>query len=162
MESEEIGKRYYLNYGGIRTVGGFPLSAMLQLSDLGDSKDVKALVQRCYKDIRSDNKERVERGEKELDISIIDYVCRLATLFLADMTTNHREILLKYSSHKEAVKCFLRYFMKDPLFYLGNSDLERFQEIASFWFIVLNAEINGDKYWNTKTVKDFMNKITRA
>lgn len=162
MEREEIGKRYYLNYGAIKTIGGFSLSATLQLSDLGDSNDVKALVQRCYKDIRADNDERIKKGEKKLDISIIDYLCRIATLFLADMTSSHREIILKYSTHKDAVKCFLRYFIKDPLFYLGSSDLERFQEIAAFWFIALNAEITGDKYWNTKSVKDFMNKISQG
>lgn len=153
MEKKELLQRYASHYEAIKRIGEFPISKALQLSDLGDSNDMKALVQRCYKEIRKD----------DLDISIIDYLCRIATLYLMDMTSgNHREMLLKYSSHKEEVKCFLRYFMKDPLFYLGNDDLKKFQEITSFWFIVLNAENIGDKYWNTKTAKEFMEKITRV
>jgi hypothetical protein len=140
MESEEIGRRYYQNIKAIKSIGSFPMLKSLQLSDLGKDNDMLATVQRCYKDIRTDNLEREGKGDQKLDISIIDYLCMLAGLFLADMTSNHQELLLKYSSHKEAVRCFLRYFMKDPLFYLGKYDEEKFKEIAVFWYKIINEE----------------------
>lgn len=158
MDRQELKSRYGKHLSGIMRIGAFPLTKELQLSDLGKDNEMLALVQRSYKEINTDNSGKKEKDK--LKITIIDYLCRLTTMYLADMTRGHRDLLLLYDRHKEEVKCFLRYFVKDPLFYLGNDDFERFNEIMTFWFIVVNSEVKGEKYWETTAVKSFMEKIT--
>lgn len=160
MDRQELNNRYGKHLNGIMRIGAFPLTQELQLSDLGNDNEMLALVQRSYKEIKIDNDGKPKK--EKLKITIIDYLCMLTTMYLADMTRGHRDLLLLYEKHKEEVKCFLRYFIKNPLFYLGKDDYERFNEIMTFWFIVVNSEVKGDKYWENEVVKKFMEKITPA
>ncbi len=128
---ETIMPKYGKHYQAIKTIGKLPLSKELLLSDIGDAETMKKVVQACYYEMKKEN----------LDISVVDYLCRVATLFLVEQVgKNHKDILMSYEKNKEEVRCFVRYFMKDPFFFLPKFDTKTFQEIAVFWYGILNSE----------------------
>ena len=131
---EDIMPKYGKFYKAIKTIGKLPLDKDLQLYDLGDNETMKKVVQACYYEIK----------KEELDISVIDYLCRIATLYLSEQTGgNHKEMVARIKTEKEEVKCFLRYFMKNPFFFLKQPNVKVFQEIAVFWFELLNYELKN-------------------
>lgn len=131
MEKKEILTKYGQNYDAIIRIGQYPLSQELQLSNLGDIKEMKATTQRCYNDMK----------KEDLDISVIDYLCRISTLFLisrikAKIQIDYAmKIVDGYWENVEETKNLLRYFMKDPLFLLNEIKTDVFDHLKSFYII---------------------------
>lgn len=189
MEKEDILKRYAAHFKAIKKIGNYPLAQTLQLSDLGTVKEMKAITQRCYKEM-NDNPDIYS------DITVIDYLCIISTWYLIDLVKpniNFNEpyfhpvqyvqpILSKYLTHTEEVKNFLRYFMKRPFSFLAFNrdtrdmifpeveelDLKCFKKISTFWYVlILTDDLEktgkgyGKNYWNFQVKEGYFSKIMR-
>lgn len=160
MEKKEILTKYGQNYDAIIRIGKYPLSHSLQLSDLGDIKEMKATTQRCYNDMK---KER-------LDISVIDYLCRISTLFLVSRIKASTQIdyAIKivdgYFVNEEETKNLLRYFIKEPFFLLMEIKTEvpdhqkSFYILGGLWFALKELEHLDSVYAHDEKLKEKMIK----
>lgn len=61
---------YYGNY--LELIGSFSLSKHLTLNDLGDTPEDKAVVQKCYRDMK----------KAKFNGTVIDYLCWISTQFI--------------------------------------------------------------------------------
>lgn len=135
METKDILRRYADHYDAIKRIGSYPINKQIQLSDLGDLKEMKAETQRSYNDMKKD----------KLDLSVIDYLCLISTLFLisnASKTCKNPKEYIKYvidnyASHKEEANNLLRLFNKSPEYLFSlikTNNTELYKEMAGFWF----------------------------
>lgn len=135
METKDILRRYADHYDAIKRMGSFPLSKQVQLSDLGDLKEMKAETQRSYNDMKKDN----------LNISVIDYLCLISTLVLVNNASktckNPKEyikyLIDNYATQKEEMNNLLRLFNKKPEYLFSlikTNNIELYKELAGFWF----------------------------
>lgn len=162
METKEIMIKYWSHVEAIKRVGGFPLSKELQLSDLGEVKEMKAITQKCYNEIKKDG----------LDISVIDYLCRISTQFIvanikADTQIDYAmKIVNGYFENEAETKNLLRYFMKDPFFLLMKiktnepDHLKTFYILGGLWFTLKELEFlesiySGSPELEAKMIKQF-------
>lgn len=163
MEKKEILFRYASHYDAIKKIGEYPLGASLQLSDLGDLKEMKAITQKCYKEISRDR----ETGIILEDISVIDYLCRISTLYLIELYKEKGvalavAIVRGYFENSEETKNLLRYFIKNPFFILtGNEDMKCFQIIGGFWLKLLEGKDTTKKYWENQIKDGFISIISQ-
>lgn len=128
--------RHGKHYVAIKNIGRLPLVKDLLLADVGDADEMKKTVQACYYEMKKDG----------LDVSVIDYLCMISTLYLAYQTgSDYRAMLNRYKTEPEEVKNFLRYFMRYPFFFLGKYNEEAFKEIAVFWYKIINEEVTKKK-----------------
>jgi len=135
METETILLRYATHYKAIKKIGSHPICHQLQLSDLGTVKEMKAITQKCYGDIRKDG-----FG----DISVIDYLCVISLLYLFEncprgtlktKTDILRYIIKNYDSFPEETNNLLRILIKRPEFYSTKmEDIEIYKEMSGFWY----------------------------
>jgi hypothetical protein len=128
MEKKDIIKRYGAHYDAIQIIGGYPLSQYLQLSDLGDTKEMKADIQRCYKETKDDG----------MLIAITDYLCWISSLYLVDTILKivPKEkfadyLIANYGSFKADANNFLRLLNKRPE--LLKLEREDFKKLMVFW-----------------------------
>ncbi len=132
MEEKDAMLRWGKHFETIKRIGRLPLDKDLHLTDLGDVKKIKATTQACYNEMK----------KNKIKMSVIDYLCRLSTIYLVFRTGgDYKEILSLYSSDsREEVRNFLRYFMKNPSFFLRKQNKEVFNEIAGFWYEIVEKE----------------------
>jgi len=163
MKKRSVNFLYAVLEDAIKKIGSYPLEKPVMLNYLGDTSKTKAVTQRCYNEIARDN----------LDIPAMDYLFVVSTLYLLGITEKTLKIpkgeihlidfvgqmLLHCLPYHEEMKNFLRYFMKNPLFFLskvadyavvsGSADemeeerLKCFQLISSFWYIIMMSEKVG-------------------
>lgn len=154
MRKKSIKLIYAFLEEAIKKVGGYPLNQSLKIPDLGDTSEMKAAVQLCYRGMEREN----------LKVSIIDYLCIVSTLYLLNITERNLKIsreeirsidfvelmLMHYATHQEETKNFLRYFVKNPSFFLSKitsatketeeENLKCFQIISSVWYLIMTEE----------------------
>lgn len=142
MEKNEISIRYGTHYHAIKRIGNYPLSRYLQLTDLGEGddkeklKEMKAITQKCYSDIKKD-----DLGS---DISVIDYLCIISLFHLVEnlsvIDRNPekivRNIIKNYEINKEETNNLLRIVIKRPEFFFKvfkTKNIELYKELVGFW-----------------------------
>lgn len=64
---------YYGNY--LELISKFSLSKQLTLSDLGTTPEDKAVIQKCYRDMKKEN----------FDGTVIDYLCSISAQYILDI-----------------------------------------------------------------------------
>jgi hypothetical protein len=161
MERQEIYTKYGQNYDAIIRIGKYPLSKTLQLSDLGNKKEMKATTQRCYNEMKKEG----------LDISVIDYLCRISTLYVLELYVKSdankyvRKIIERYFEWPEETKNLLRYFMKDPFFLLKligsdsvHNHMIHFQYISGLWFAIMEIEMLESLYPDNPETREKLRK----
>ena len=135
METKDILRRYADHYDSIKRIGSYPISKQLQLSDLGELKEMKAETQRCYNDMKKDG----------LELSVIDYLCLISTLVIVNNASKNcktpkdfiKHIIENYPSQKEETNNLLRLFNKSPEYLFSlikTNNIELYKELAGFWF----------------------------
>lgn len=133
METKDIIRRYAEHYDAIKRIGSYPLFQQLQLSDLGNDREMKAVAQKCYNDMKKDG----------FELSVIDYLCLISTLFLLrDLPVKTdkdyvRYIIENYKNAKEETTNLLRLFNRKPEYLFGllkTTNVELYKELAGFWF----------------------------
>ena len=136
MKEGEVLCRLAKYYEFIKRIGRLPLSKELHSPDLGnDEKATKNCIQNCYLEMKKDR----------IKVSIIDYLCQLSTLYLLIQSgVDYKKILSLYSTNnREEVRNFIRYFMKNPRFFLKGNNPKVFHEIADFWYQETEKEREG-------------------
>src|SRR5665647_211256 len=119
MRKRSINLLYATLEDEIKMIGDYPLDKSLKLIDLGNLKEMKAITQRCYNNMKKDN----------LNVSVIDYLCIVSTRYLLRIMSDLLRVsgedvrdklrltdfvelmLMEYSDHPKEIKNFLRYFM---------------------------------------------------
>jgi hypothetical protein len=151
MEPKDIVFRYATHYEAIQKIGEYPLAKSLQLSDLGDTKEMKSVAQKCYNDMHKDN----------YDVTVIDYLCIISTLYVINEVNKRQKdiqqvdyatnIVKMYFISQSEIRNLLRYFMKNPFLFLnitrnekqeGNADkLKCFHILGGLWFTIMELEM---------------------
>lgn len=144
---EEILVRYARHYKAIKTIGAYPLYKDLQLSDLGETPEMKAIAQRCYTD-----KKKLRWDE----ISVIDFLCLISAHYLlSNVPVSERTAAkgLKYiidnyeGNLKEETRNTLRIFVKRPEVFFKNlrtEDVEIYKEMVGFWLKLYIQDFNKE------------------
>ena len=132
MKEKDAMLRWGKHFEAIKRIGRLPLDKDLLLTDLGDENVMKKVIQACYYEMKVD----------KLKVPVINYLCRVSTMYLIFRTGgNYKKILSLYSSdNREEVRNFLRYFMKNPSFFLRKQNKKVFKEIAGFWYEIVEKE----------------------
>ncbi|WP_148202543.1 hypothetical protein [Syntrophus aciditrophicus] len=140
----EIYVFYYGEY--LEKLGGYNLAAQLALSDLGSTGDDKAVIQRCYRDLK----------KEDFDGSIIDYMCWISTQCVLDAVSKHVsektptkyiEFIIEHSSDFwEDTRNLLRLFNKNPVHFFRwfgiKEDAEAYKLLAGYWYKLFMADYN--------------------
>lgn len=151
MENKDVIIRYGSHYDAIKKIGNYPLCYVLQLSDLGEPKKMKAITQRCYNDMKKDF--------SDFAFSVIEYLCLISALYLRNETpatenSSEKEvkyIIKNYENKKEETRNMLRFLVRRPEFFFkvfNTKNIELYKELFGFWCNLYMKEynqINKDK-----------------
>lgn len=76
LEEKIVHARYSTYLDTLNKMGNYPISQPLTIDDLGDKKEVKAITQRCYRDMATDG----------LKIPAMEYLCWISFQYLCYLT----------------------------------------------------------------------------
>lgn len=98
---------YYGNY--LELIGSFSLSKHLTLNDLGDTPEDKAVIQKCYRDMK----------KEKFDGTVIDYLCYISSKYIFTLWYNESD----KDYHKDEDSLIFRAF-RDYMAYVILPDVQ--------------------------------------
>lgn len=136
VKEKKILSRYATYLDVLKRIGSLRLSRKITINDLGDKKEVKAITQRCYRDMEDDPNMLVLTTIPK--ITAIEYLCLVSYQYLIYLTLKDffdKKGKLKLSDRNSALK-----LLKDMgIIFQGNSkEKKELESVAARQIIFLN------------------------
>lgn len=96
MKKTQFEKDFFYYEAWLELLGGFRLSKQLTMNDLGNTAEDKAMIQKCYRDIKRD----------KFKGTVIDYLCSISADYILDIWVKKGDDKEFYAIAKQHFKNF--------------------------------------------------------
>ena len=136
LEEKKILSRYATYLDVLKRMGNLQLSQKITINDLGNKKEVKAITQRCYRDMEDDDSLKISNYIPK--ITAIEYLCLVSFKYLLLLMIKDfydKDGKWKISAQSSAIK-----LLKDMgIKFQGNGKIKKeLESIATKQIIFLN------------------------